>query len=69
MLGAIVLFEQSLTNIVSITFTSLVLAELLNVASEIQTWCADGAAMTAKLFPCSYRFPFCRCFRSFIYGC
>ncbi|CDJ67463.1 phospholipid-transporting ATPase, P-type, putative [Eimeria necatrix] len=38
MLGAIVLFEQSLTNIVSITFTSLVLAELLNVASEIQTW-------------------------------
>ncbi|OEH76433.1 cation-transporting ATPase family protein [Cyclospora cayetanensis] len=38
MLGAILLFEQSLTNIVAITFTSLVLAELLNVASEIQTW-------------------------------
>ncbi|KAL8271699.1 hypothetical protein Esti_004375 [Eimeria stiedai] len=38
MLGAILLFEGSLTNIVSITFTSLVLAELLNVASEIQTW-------------------------------
>lgn len=38
MLGAIALFEQSFTNIVAITFTSLVLAELLNVASEIQTW-------------------------------
>lgn len=43
MLGAILLFEQSLTNIVSITFTSLVLAELLNVASEIQTWSAVAA--------------------------
>lgn len=38
MLGAIALFENSFNNIVSITFTSLVLAELLNVASEIQTW-------------------------------
>lgn len=38
MMGAIVLFENSFTNIVSITFTSLILSELLNVASEIQTW-------------------------------
>lgn len=51
MLGAIALFEQSFTNIVAITFTSLVLAELLNVASEIQTWLvaapAAGAAAAA----------------------
>eukprot|EP00922_Rhytidocystis_sp_ex-Travisia-forbesii_P058264 GHVS01086149.1.p1 GENE.GHVS01086149.1~~GHVS01086149.1.p1 ORF type:complete len:801 (-),score=129.08 GHVS01086149.1:318-2720(-) len=38
MMGAIVLFENSFTNIISITFTSLILSELLNVASEIQTW-------------------------------
>ncbi|PFH33753.1 cation-transporting atpase family protein [Besnoitia besnoiti] len=38
MMGAIALFENSFMNIVSITFTALILAELLNVASEIQTW-------------------------------
>eukprot|EP00922_Rhytidocystis_sp_ex-Travisia-forbesii_P071228 GHVS01106318.1.p1 GENE.GHVS01106318.1~~GHVS01106318.1.p1 ORF type:complete len:1183 (+),score=157.01 GHVS01106318.1:323-3550(+) len=38
MMGAIVLFENSFTSIISITFTSLILSELLNVASEIQTW-------------------------------
>ncbi|PHJ19199.1 cation-transporting atpase family protein [Cystoisospora suis] len=38
MMGAIGLFENSFMNIVSITFTSLILSELLNVASEIQTW-------------------------------
>lgn len=38
MLGAIILFESEFINIVSITFTSLVLAELLNVASETTTW-------------------------------
>ncbi|KYF42182.1 cation-transporting atpase family protein [Toxoplasma gondii ARI] len=38
MMGAVALFENSFTNVVSITFTALILAELLNVASEIQTW-------------------------------
>ncbi|EGC33560.1 hypothetical protein DICPUDRAFT_48870 [Dictyostelium purpureum] len=38
MLLSIILFESSLNNIVSITFTSLILCELLNVATEINTW-------------------------------
>ncbi|KYR01728.1 hypothetical protein DLAC_01739 [Tieghemostelium lacteum] len=38
MLLSIILFESSLNNIVSITFTSLILCELLNVATEIHTW-------------------------------
>ncbi len=38
MLLAIFLFESSLVNIVAITFTALILAELLNVAFEIHTW-------------------------------
>eukprot|EP00923_Selenidium_pygospionis_P008108 GHVN01013740.1.p1 GENE.GHVN01013740.1~~GHVN01013740.1.p1 ORF type:complete len:1361 (-),score=207.02 GHVN01013740.1:83-4165(-) len=38
MMGAIALFEDSFTNIVAITFTSLILAELLNCASQITTW-------------------------------
>ncbi|KAN0027458.1 hypothetical protein ACTFIU_010412 [Dictyostelium citrinum] len=38
MLLSILLFESSLNNIVSITFTSLILCELLNVATEINTW-------------------------------
>eukprot|EP01113_Clastostelium_recurvatum_P029203 TRINITY_DN3524_c0_g1_i3.p1 TRINITY_DN3524_c0_g1~~TRINITY_DN3524_c0_g1_i3.p1 ORF type:complete len:1185 (-),score=348.75 TRINITY_DN3524_c0_g1_i3:5-3115(-) len=38
MLLAIALFESSLNNVVAITFTSLVLCELLNVAFEINTW-------------------------------
>jgi phospholipid-translocating ATPase len=38
MLLAIILFDASLYNIVSITFTTLILTELLNVAFEIQTW-------------------------------
>eukprot|EP00921_Rhytidocystis_pertsovi_P024788 GHVQ01039904.1.p1 GENE.GHVQ01039904.1~~GHVQ01039904.1.p1 ORF type:complete len:337 (-),score=33.48 GHVQ01039904.1:34-969(-) len=38
MMGAIALFENTFANIISITFTALILSELLNVASEIQTW-------------------------------
>lgn len=38
MLLAIFLFESSLVNIVAITFTALILAELLNVAFEIHKW-------------------------------
>eukprot|EP00920_Eleutheroschizon_duboscqi_P027077 GHVT01066236.1.p1 GENE.GHVT01066236.1~~GHVT01066236.1.p1 ORF type:complete len:596 (-),score=120.20 GHVT01066236.1:4209-5996(-) len=38
MMGAILLFENSYSNIIAITFTSLILAELLNVASEIHRW-------------------------------
>lgn len=38
MLVAIFLFEDSFLNIVSITFTTLILTELLNVAFEIHKW-------------------------------
>eukprot|EP01087_Luapelamoeba_hula_P020418 TRINITY_DN6962_c0_g1_i1.p1 TRINITY_DN6962_c0_g1~~TRINITY_DN6962_c0_g1_i1.p1 ORF type:complete len:1107 (+),score=152.37 TRINITY_DN6962_c0_g1_i1:336-3656(+) len=38
MLLAIFLFESSLINIVAITFTTLILSELLNVAFEIHKW-------------------------------
>jgi phospholipid-translocating ATPase len=38
MLLAMFLFENSLVNIVAITFTALILAELLNVAFEIHKW-------------------------------
>lgn len=38
MLGAVILFESELVNIVSIVFTSLILAELLNVASTVTSW-------------------------------
>eukprot|EP01114_Cavostelium_apophysatum_P015341 TRINITY_DN4154_c0_g1_i1.p1 TRINITY_DN4154_c0_g1~~TRINITY_DN4154_c0_g1_i1.p1 ORF type:complete len:1093 (+),score=239.76 TRINITY_DN4154_c0_g1_i1:78-3356(+) len=38
MLVALFLFENSLINIVSITFTALILTELLNVAFEIHRW-------------------------------
>lgn len=38
MLLAIFLFDASLYNIVSITFTVLVFTELFNIAFEIQTW-------------------------------
>ena len=36
MITAILLFEDSLVNIVSITFTALVLAELFNVGFEVR---------------------------------
>eukprot|EP00658_Telonema_sp_P-2_P065518 TRINITY_DN5473_c0_g1_i1.p1 TRINITY_DN5473_c0_g1~~TRINITY_DN5473_c0_g1_i1.p1 ORF type:complete len:313 (+),score=65.46 TRINITY_DN5473_c0_g1_i1:122-940(+) len=38
MLMSIVVFEQSFLNIVAITFTALVLTELIMVAIEIHTW-------------------------------
>jgi len=38
MLLSIILFEGSMLNIVGITFTTLILTELLNVAFEIHTW-------------------------------
>ena len=38
MLLSLFLFENSLINIVSITFTALILTELINVAVEINTW-------------------------------
>jgi len=38
MMVAIFLFDSSMYNIVSITFTALILTELLNVAFEIHTW-------------------------------
>eukprot|EP01128_Nolandella_sp_AFSM9_P011791 TRINITY_DN870_c0_g1_i2.p1 TRINITY_DN870_c0_g1~~TRINITY_DN870_c0_g1_i2.p1 ORF type:complete len:683 (-),score=163.58 TRINITY_DN870_c0_g1_i2:216-2264(-) len=38
MLLAIFLFDQSLYQVISITFTALILTELVNVAFEIHTW-------------------------------
>lgn len=38
MIMTLLLFEDNLFNIVSITFTSLILTELLNVAFEVNTW-------------------------------
>jgi len=38
MLTSMILFEGSMYNIVSITFTTLILTELINVAFEIHTW-------------------------------
>lgn len=38
MLGVLALFERQITNLTAVAFTSLVLAELLNVTSEIVTW-------------------------------
>jgi len=38
MLLAIILFESNLNNIVAITFTSLILSELINVAFEVHKW-------------------------------
>ena len=38
MLFSLFLFEYNLINIVSITFTALILTELWNVAMEIHTW-------------------------------
>ncbi len=38
MIGAILLFEDELSNIVAITFTALIVTELLMVALTIHTW-------------------------------
>ena len=38
MVCALLLFESNFTNIVSITFTVLIITELLNIAFEIYTW-------------------------------
>lgn len=38
MLLSIFLFENAMINIVAITFTALIMAELFNIAFEIQTW-------------------------------
>lgn len=40
MILSLVLFESEFINIVAISFTSLVLTELLMVALEVTTWCA-----------------------------
>ncbi|KAH0481634.1 MAG: hypothetical protein KVP17_003764 [Porospora cf. gigantea B] len=38
MLGSLILFEKDFMNVIAISFSSLVLAEIFNVASEIHTW-------------------------------
>ena len=42
MIMSLVLFENEFLNIVSISFTALVLNELFMVALEITTWCVSG---------------------------
>jgi len=50
MLSAILLFEESFLNIVSITFTALILTELIMVAIEIHTWhCLMISAQVATI--------------------
>ena len=39
MIMSLVLFENEFLNIVSISFTALILNELIMVALEITTWC------------------------------
>ena len=39
MLLSIALFDRAFTNIVAISFTALILNELLVIAYEIRTWC------------------------------
>jgi phospholipid-translocating ATPase len=41
MIMSLVLFENEFLNIVSISFTALVLNELIMVAVEITTWCVS----------------------------
>lgn len=50
MLLAIVLFESNLNNIVAITFTSLILSELINVAFEINKWHKYMVSMSGGRF-------------------
>eukprot|EP00128_Syssomonas_multiformis_P016903 Colp12_sorted_trinity150504_noHs@25286 len=38
MLGTLLLFEENLVHVVAITFTSLILTELIMVAFSIHTW-------------------------------
>lgn len=46
MIGSLVLFENEFLNIVSISFTALVLNELIMVALEITTWYARPAPLS-----------------------
>ena len=39
MIMSLILFENEFLNIVSISFTALILNELIMVALEITTWC------------------------------
>lgn len=48
MLVGLLLFESQFIHVVSITFTALVLTELLMVALTIRTW--HGLMMVAELF-------------------
>lgn len=45
MIMSLVLFENEFLNIVSISFTALVLNELIMVALEITTWCVPELAL------------------------
>ena len=59
MVCALVLFENNFINIVSITFTVLILTELLNIAFEIYTWnwlIIAGEVVTAGLYVISMVF-------------
>lgn len=41
MIMSLLLFETDFLNVVSISFTALILNELIMVALEITTWCAS----------------------------
>ena len=59
MVCALVLFENNFINIVSITFTVLILTELLNIAFEIYTWnwlIIIGEVVTAGIYVISMVF-------------
>ncbi len=50
MIMSLVLFENEFLNIVSISFTALILNELIMVAVEITTWCVTScSALSIRL--------------------
>ena len=55
MIMSLVLFENEFLNIVAISFTALVLNELIMVALEITTWYAVRFSLLVKLCDISHR--------------
>jgi len=51
MIMSLVLFENEFLHIVSISFTALILNELIMVALEITTWCACLFIAVTSLIP------------------
>lgn len=55
MIMSLVLFETEFLNIVSISFTALILNELIMVALEITTWYAKPNPQLGRIF--FFKFP------------